>query len=350
MKEEADQCLQMRVTDMDKSLRVQGEILLDTNQASSQTLQNSSLALQMMRAMHQQLMVQQLAVQQLMSQGGMREESSTKPRQAIQDKCSSRKQVEDVLRALRYDPGAVEKDVGMTLQLGAALDDKAQAKAASLINNADFKAYMTEHDFSAPLLVNGNDDMSSAEGLSPLSLVSAKLARMSQETESAIALSYFCSEHPVYGSRSSSVPVPVEMMSSLVGQLMSQISQNAGEIDLSFLDNIQWRKVEDLNPKILFTIFVELMKQVPEGTLVFCIIDEPVLYETAPCRQITMDIFRRLTRLVRKSKNMVFKLLVTCRGRSMAIHEHFFGHIVDLEEFVEDEDSSAWTIAHMGSG
>jgi hypothetical protein len=106
--------------------------------------------------------------------------------------------------------------------------------------------------------------------------------------------------------------------------------------------------VEVLDPKALFAVFVELVQQLPEDTLVFCIIDEPVLYETAPCRQTTMDIFRRLTRLVRKSSRFIFKFLVTCRGRSMAIYEHFIGHTVDMEELVEEEDSSAWTIANMG--
>jgi hypothetical protein len=349
VKEEADQCLQMRVTDMDKSLRIQGEILQDTNQTSSQTLQNSSLALQMMRAMHQQLMVQQLAVQQLVLQGSSRETlDASRPRKAIAEKSQSRKGVDDLLRALRYDPEVVTEDVDKILQLGTALDDQGQAKAASLINNADFKAYMTEHDFSAPLLVNGNDDMSAAEGLSPLSLVSAKLARMSEQTESAIALSYFCSEHPVYGRRSSPISAPVEMMSTLLGQLISQMHQSPGGLDVSFLENIQWKKVEVLDPKALFAVFVELVQQLPEDTLVFCIIDEPVLYETAPCRQTTMDIFRRLTRLVRKSSRFIFKFLVTCRGRSMAIYEHFIGHTVDMEELVEEEDSSAWTIANMG--
>lgn len=338
VKDEAERCLQMRVMDMDKSLHIQGNILLDTYEASSQTLQNTSKAIQMMQAWYEQFV----------SHGGGVVEPPQAQRLPIQQQQQQqRKQVEDLFNALQFNPGPVKKDVDKCLRLGAALEETAQAKTASLIRNKMFKAFMTEHDFSAPLLVNGNDDMSSAEGQSPLSLVAARLAQLAAQTESSFGVSFFCAEHPVYRRNPSAIPPPVEMLCSLIGQLTCQIRDKLENIDLSFLDNHQWKKVQALNPKTLSSIFEELTQRVPKGSLIVCVIDEAWLYEKGPSKQITVDIFRRLTRLVRKSKEVMFKLFVTCRGRSLMIQEHFAGHILNLDESVEAEDSSAWTIANM---
>lgn len=341
---EAEHCFQKGVSDMRKTLQSYENILLGTYEGTK----NGQHVLQ--------------SIYDLLKVNGGRTFESLPPpppRQTIQQQQQleqkqkeqrqqqQRELVEDLLEALQFDPESAQQDLDKCMRLGAGLGGKAQAKTASLIRNPVFEAYMTEHDFSSSLLVHGNDDLSVMEGQSPLSLVAARLAQLSAQPELSFGLSYFCAEHPVYRRIPSPVPPPVEMLCSLIGQLVSQMQEKLDEIDLSFLDKDQWRKIRALNPKTLCSVFEELAHRVPKDSLIMCAVDEAWLYENGPSRQITLDTFRRLTRLVRKSKDVIFKLFVTCRGRSRMLQEYFAEHVLDLDEFVEVEDSLTWTVATL---
>lgn len=252
----------------------------------------------------------------------------------------------EVLKLLQFNPEIVQKDIETCLRLGDAMDENSKHRAAALIRNRTFKAYMTEDLSSAPLLINGNEDLSCAEGLSPLSLVAARLAHISGQSEASFVLKYFCGEHGPY-TDNSLASSPVGMMTSLVGQLISQMLDKAIKVDLSFLTEVYWANLKKLKLATLCTIFKELTSQLPPGTVLLCILDEVRLYETGLLRSDTDAIFKRLTRLVKKQDKIVFKLLVTCRGRAIELGQYFAGHTLDLDETVEAEDSSTWQIANM---
>lgn len=239
----------------------------------------------------------------------------------------------------------------MCLRLGAALEDAEMARAAAVVNDPTFKAFVTK-DASSALLVNGNEDLSIAEGLSPLSLVAARLAQISEQskTTQSLALRYFCAEHNTYGrERQNSSPAEV-MMASLTGQLISHMLSRSVDVDLSFLRPGDEAALEKRNLKKMCTVFFELVKQLPPKTILLCVLDEVFLYETgAPGQNDADAVVRRLVRLAEASDKIVFKLLVTCRGRALGIGRHFSGHTLELDEEVELDDSSAWQVANMGS-
>lgn len=254
-----------------------------------------------------------------------------------------------LLDVLRYNPDVVLKDTEMCLSLGDALAEADKARAAALIKNSTFKNFVTSTS-SSTLLVNGNEDLSSAEGVSPLSLVAARLAQISEknETPKSLTLRYFCAEHNPYDTEHQTSSPAETMMASLTGQLISHMLSRSIEVDLSFLSQENWGLLGNLNLKIICTVFLELLNQLPTKTIVFCILDEVSLYDTGVPKQGTDAVIRRLVRRVKASDEVILKLLVTCRGRALDIGEHFTGNTLDLDEEVEVEDDSAWRIASMG--
>ncbi|KAF7549934.1 hypothetical protein G7Z17_g6068 [Cylindrodendrum hubeiense] len=346
VKEEANQCMQRRLMNMDKSRLISDNVILDTNQNSTQSLHILQNVYRMLlstiesRAHNEDLFATSIPFRQLnmlRSDPEESQQSSSKPPDPARK----------LIKLIRFDPDQVAKDIETCLRLGDAFDENSKAKAAKLIQNLIFKAYMTTDSFSAPLLVNGNEDMSCAEGLSPYSLVAARLAQVSEQAESTFAITYFCSEHKPYGN-DSPVPILVGMIASLVGQLITQMSDKGTPVDLSFLDESNWNSLKRLKLKALCTVFEELTNQIPRDSVLFCILDEVSLYETGFLRQDTDAVIRRLTRLTRKRDDIVFKLLVTCRGRASDIVQYFTGHVLDMDESVEADDSSTWQIANLG--
>lgn len=135
------------------------------------------------------------------------------------------------------------------------------------------------------------------------------------------------------------------MLANLTGQLVSLMLSRSMDIDLSHLK----QKKEQQSLGALCTVFYELVKQLPPGTVLVCALDEIALYETGAARQDVEDVVRRLVRLVEGCEEIVFKLLVTCRGRALGIGKYFGGgRTLELDEEVEEDDSSRWQIASLG--
>ncbi|KAH7144592.1 hypothetical protein B0J13DRAFT_47620 [Dactylonectria estremocensis] len=344
VKEEANQCMQRRLMNMDQSRLISDNVLLQTNQVSTE----SNHILQNLYRLLASTMESHSSSRELSSMSVQSQQSNLLelvPKEFQPSPADNKKNVKRMIEAIDFDPDLVERDIKLCLRLGDALDEDSKAKASKLIQNQTFKTYLTEDSLSAPLLINGNEDMSCAEGLSPYSLVAARFIQVSTQVESTFAVSYFCGEHRPYGGNST-VPVVVGMMASLVGQLVTQMS-DWGAVDLSFLDEHSWKSLGKMKLRVLCTIFEELARQIPRGNVLVCILDELSLYETGFLRQDTGAVVRRLTRLTRRRDAVVFKLLVTCRGRALDITQYFTGHVLQMDESVEADDSSAWQIANL---
>lgn len=229
------------------------------------------------------------------------------------------------------------------------MGNSSEARASALIQNPTFKAFMTENALSGGLLVNGNEDLPRAEGLSPMGLVAAKLARISEQTHSsrAFVLGYFFAEPRIpYGGTGTPAG---NMMASLIGQLVIHMLARSVDVDLSCLSPAKWKRLQERDSKSLSVVFYELVRQLPAQSLLLCVLDEIALVETdlLHARDVD-DAVRRLVRLVQGCDKIVFKLMVTCRGRAMGIGQYFAGSILEMDEDVEADDSAAWQIANMG--
>lgn len=271
----------------------------------------------------------------------------------------------ELLETLQYDPDIILADAEKILRLITTLDDVAKARAAALLKHRTFKAFLVSNPSSttpasrAPssttLLINGNEDPSSAEGPSPFSSIAAQLLHISAPTAaptaaaqaaaaSSLTLGYFCGEHvdPLPGA-----PSPAEkLLSSLTGQLVSHMLRRS--MDINFPPPAH----KNHSLRGLCAVFLELVQQLPPGTVLVCVLDELVLYETHAARGPVGDVVRRLIRLVDGCDQIqiVFKLLVVCRGRALEVGRQFRGRTLDLDGEVEEDDSSEWYIANMGRG
>lgn len=339
IKNEANICMQRRMVDMNQALHLQHDVALDTNDKSAQTLRMvESLYYQLLRSSEARFVP------------GLSTQATPVIRQEIDDQrqAANLECAKEMLEALHYDPDLILKDTATSLRLGTAMDETSTARAAALIRHPLFKAFMTDTTASSALLVNGNEDLSSADGLSPLSLVAAKLARISEQTASThgLTLRYFCAEHGPYSASASSSPA-ASMMASLLGQLVSHMLSRSLEVELVFLKPGQWEALARRSLTAMCTVFYELVAQLPPETVLLCVLDEVALYETGGARRDLDVVVRRLVRLVEGCDGVIFKLLVTCRGRVLEVGPYFAGHTLEMEGDVEAEDSSTWQIASM---
>ncbi|KAI1130702.1 hypothetical protein F5Y10DRAFT_262851 [Nemania abortiva] len=279
---------------------------------------------------------------------GRRESAATK-RALARD---SMRKAYKLLTLLNYDPSATSGEVDSCLKLGEALNEDKKSRAVAMIQNARFREFMAEYLASSSLLINGRADVSSAEGLSPLSFVAAKLVRISERMDSSsghpYVVKYFCNQHPPFLSGSAISPV-VELMASFLGQLLAQMIEEEFDVDLSMLTKSHWQKIENSDLKTLYDVFRELTYQLPPKSVLICVIDELTRYEVAPFIKETDIIVKRLTRLALKHDEIVFKLLVTCEGRALDISKYFTNQTetVDLGAEVEPDESASWKISTM---
>ncbi|KAI5458936.1 hypothetical protein BGZ63DRAFT_268525 [Mariannaea sp. PMI_226] len=348
VKDEADQCMQRRLMNMDQSLLTHGNVLLDTKETSAQSL----LIMQNIYRLLVNSTAPRVSSPEIST---LEDAESPQPRMlevsrqgSERDILENRKRAQNLLDLIHFDPATVSKDIETCLRNGDAMDEQGKAKAAALIQNRVFKDFMTSNSQSESLLVNGNEDLSSSEGMSPLSLVAARLALIANQAESTYAMSYFCAEHLPYGD-TSPVPLLSTLVATLVGQLTTQLLDQKRDIDLSFLDEFDWKHLKKMKLKTLCTTLEELTRQIPENSVVFCILDEMTLYETGLLRQDTDAVVRRLTRLTRRTQTVTFKFLITCRGRALEFSQYFQGHILEMSDSAEADDSSNWQIATMGT-
>ncbi|KAF3025095.1 hypothetical protein E8E14_014568 [Neopestalotiopsis sp. 37M] len=246
-----------------------------------------------------------------------------------------------VLKVIKYDPHVIEADLERSIGLGERLEEGDKARAAAMIRHNEYKARMVETSASTSLLVNGRADLAAADSTSPLTYVAGSLVHASRDTGSIYVVAYFCDFHRPsfeHSTEASSVGV----VASFVGQLLSQMLDRGVQMDLSFLEPRDWRRLENMKLDMLWKVLRQLISQLPEESVLICVIDEIARYETSALCQDTEQVFRRLTRLVRNTEPIVFKLLLTCHDRALGVGPYFEGCTIDLDAEVEPDDSSAW--------
>ncbi|KAK8063320.1 hypothetical protein PG996_007972 [Apiospora saccharicola] len=371
VQEEANHCLAERVCD-------NGRITLATNQNSETQLVKQETELQILRDIHQLLKVSPLLG--LVQNDGLLHPNYTRLVEMVAASRSPSPVPEPppepapapdnsaalglrLLEAIRYDPEVIAKDVQVTIQRGIALDEQPKAVAASLVAHPRFDAYFGPaggaggEPSSSALLVNGRMDAVTSDGVSPLGLVVAEVARTAAGRRGAYVVSYFCDRHRpgLFAASSSSGAAPTTVapsspvgavVASFIGQLLAQMEEQEVRPDFAFLKDEDWLRLRRLN--MMCVVFVKLVGQLPPGSVLLCMIDGASQYETMALGADMEALIRRLVRLVESQGHLIYKLLVTCRTRAKGIARYFEQDcIINLDGDTEEADSSGRRIASL---
>jgi len=221
---------------------------------------------------------------------------------------------QDIQELLDYDLGRVEQDIIRAIKDGQAFVSSEQERTKHFTDNPRLKKWLTGRH-SEVLLVNGSYV---AEKISPLTFACGIFARSVASFPGAIPLTFFCGMHI---DRSREDVGAALMLSSLVSQLL------AGYLhyNFDFLDT--W----DFNPKdiganspdrveALLSLFFELLEQLPENQIVFCLIDGIQYYEYQGRAQDTCHVVSNLLdQITNTETKAVFKLLITTPESSASV-------------------------------
>ena len=207
---------------------------------------------------------------------------------------------------------------------------------------------------SSVLLVNGQMFSSSPgeQRTSPLSFICAKLIDILVPepgyhsvpgSSNVFAVYWFCGEH-TDGAQDYDAH-PLGMMNNIVSQLLTQLSSpESGDLELdlepvSTLTRLPGSRSQTpfCNDSIedLCQLFVEIVLSLPEGTILFCIIDGISYYEHPESRRDGLyEVISTFTKLATQIQGgCVFKLLATAPVQTHYVRDLFYEtEIYDLKQ------------------
>ncbi|KAL8930796.1 MAG: hypothetical protein Q9208_000337 [Pyrenodesmia sp. 3 TL-2023] len=218
-------------------------------------------------------------------------------------------------------------DTVIQLRLIHTLTLPSQDRAVALIMSPRLQTWLTSTS-SSMILVNGQMFSNEDEARqSPLSYFCAKLidSVLNGPRRSDIEASYqhfvvrwFCGLHT--NVLTDADAHPSGMLYSIVSQLLHQVLDFLPQLaleDASVLD-------KDLDRIFLNDIFDRLVRALPAGTILFCVIDGISYYEDPEREEECLEVLSMLTNLIRRCREMMkgptVKLLITAPLRSHLVH------------------------------
>lgn len=228
----------------------------------------------------------------------------------------------DVFGHLDYAESVFLDDVQAILRIAWALPRAAQDRAVSLMQSPILHAWITSTK-SIALFVNGNHDTSARQ--SPLSFVCAKLMDSIHPTtndghhkpHAIIAQAFFCGQHL-------SSKDPDAGIAAIVRNLLAQLLTANNEFELSTVRQLLGIDPDDVVG--LCAVFSELILQVPQKTMVFCMIDAMTFHEDSSlCCKEAVNVVHMLLGLVQQciGGHCTFKVLLTAPGTSRVLYKGF---------------------------
>lgn len=208
---------------------------------------------------------------------------------------------DDLLAVLDVDRTKIANNLTGMLRLGQAADLSYHNRGSLLSRSPKFHDWLTS---TSPifLLVDGNGD-SAVERTSAMTFVSALLAQ-SLSDEGVSCIHYFCGLH---NTSSDDPKGPTGLLRTLLTQLV-----NLHPFSVGFTNSTEYHEFQQFNIACLCALFSELVKELPEGFVVVCIIDSVSLYETSEWADGLRHILETLNALTRDPKvSAVLKVLVT---------------------------------------
>ncbi|KAI9680201.1 MAG: hypothetical protein M1829_001438 [Trizodia sp. TS-e1964] len=222
---------------------------------------------------------------------------------------------DELINLLDADPDMAAKDVQTSIRRGQALDESHQGRAGWLMRNSTFQAWLTSGGTQV-LLVDGNASDAAFERTSSMSLLCAMLVNSLGEVQPAIPIQFFCGLHT---ASNDSLSGPRGLIRSLVTQLLCIYDFDLTFVDsYQYLDHLQSHEVDHL-----CDLFRQLVKQLPTGLVLFCVIDGISLYENWEWRAETCFVIRKLRELSEDPHlQALLKLLVTSPLASRLVKDH----------------------------
>ncbi|OIW31235.1 hypothetical protein CONLIGDRAFT_700977 [Coniochaeta ligniaria NRRL 30616] len=319
LREEANLCLQKRITEMDRK-----SDLREFREQSRQQLAKEELLLAIDSST--EITAQKVCtflLRQLQASpsfdvrtGSPAGKAISGPEPTVHVHKAAGPTPEDLLKVLDYDHDSPRKNIKNALSIGYTQSEPTHARSTWILHSAELGEFLAGKDESRLLLINGNCE--ATEFLSPLSAVCAKISDLISVSSRIILVTYFCGYHTdeLRDYRANAQG----MLVSLVGQLFTQVKDwKHGDwgLDLSSISDDDWAAIQEESLDALFDIFRAVVMQLPKNTVIFCLIDSLSAYEDSKRKEDTIALMQKLARLVRKSTCVTFKLLVTCPGQSI---------------------------------
>ena len=223
--------------------------------------------------------------------------------------------IKTLLRTLDIDLKTVQDDTEYCLALGFTQSEDFRNRALWVLQSSEFGDFVASADESKLLLVNGNND--AAQFISPLSHVCAKVTDLLSVSDEIFCLNYFCSRHTDQWREPRADATG--LIASLTVQLLTQVKRRKKaqslDLDLSFLSFEDHCAVQAGDIEATFDVFQAVAKQLPKDTVVFCFIDGLSAYENSDRREDTNRLMRMMLKLIKRSRSVVFRCMVTFPGR-----------------------------------
>ena len=259
--------------------------------------------------------------------------------------CAARVEPKTIMNILDFDPISPVSDAERCLELALVDDPIALDRASWVMHSEKLMAWLGQGKKSRALLIHGSSEP--FQYTSPLSMFCGHLVGLFAAAKPILILNYFCGLHMGTDPRSN----VSGMLVSLIGQLLGQGAHKGLHFELSFIDDDDIRSLEKNDIETLCNVFRDLVLQVPDNKFLICIIDGISLYETSDRRNELMYAWKRLNRLLtNQNVKVVLKLLATCPGHSLKLHDASVmkrGDILRVPDEVDGGRQGAWDTAEL---
>ncbi|KAG7053132.1 hypothetical protein JMJ77_0000224 [Colletotrichum scovillei] len=232
-----------------------------------------------------------------------------------------------IFNYLKYDEELVPRDIIDCIRSYNSLVNgsyELQYKANTLLRHASLKEFCGNLKPSCPtwaILFNGNDLEEAAkwslDGITTYSVMAAKVANELAIQSDAFILTWFCAK---LDRHSAERYRPQAMMASLVCQLLDKMMKENIELNLGAKPIVRRCEREQLKRRdmnILCRVFVRLVKKLPAGKRVFCILDEVTFCEKPKLERdlyMALDLLKHLSGTQTPKGDRVLGLMLTSQA------------------------------------
>ena len=208
---------------------------------------------------------------------------------------------EKLLELLAVDTTRIENEAAIMLRRGRGSDQAVHDRGHLLMHNQRFQAWLASGQ-SKCLLVDGNAG-SASERVSAMTVVCALLAH-SLPIETSSTITYFCGLHT---DLADTLGGPCGILRAILAHVVRTYN-----LHLDFVDSEEYDELQRFDLRRLCILLGVLMKKLPAGVVLFCMIDGISLYEKDEWLEGTCYALRMIGDLTRDPEvSAIFKLLVT---------------------------------------
>lgn len=220
---------------------------------------------------------------------------------------------EDVWSLLRV-PNFDEDDMRYVIYHAERMLHEDHGRAQQVMGTELFHNWITAPD-STRLLIHG--DFEHTQDISPFSILVTVLTLNLRSSGHYIGLVFFCGRHLVWDDDQG----PQAMIRSLIAQLLRQLPPQPVHLD----SQISTQDIENGNIETLCRLFAYLLRQIPHGMPVMCLIDGLNTFEADPYFEGMETVILSLTDLVDEDQDMRnrFKLLLICPSPTVEVRKVF---------------------------